>query len=138
MIFLFKLFLAKINLLRHVLCLESSKHFQQVIPHELFLPREKYFDVALLRLKSPVKLHSQIWPACLLNSKFDASLEDLSISGWDQTKEDKNLITSKVNLASKSTCETRYSSQMFFNSMPNGITDNLFCVNASDCKLLTF
>lgn len=109
---------------------------QQVIPHELYIPREKYYDVALLMLARAVKFYNHIWPACLHNSKIVLKDDEtFTVSGWKSDGEKANsMIKNFLKPIESSKCQTFYNSKKFLVPLPNGITDNLFCGKFTDCE----
>lgn len=114
---------------------KTIQSFQQVIPHELYAPREKYYDIALLLLARTVKFYDHIWPACLHNSKMLVDDQMFAISGWKRNGIKANmLLKSELDSLTNSQCQEYYSDKRFAVSMPNGITDNLFCSKPKDCK----
>lgn len=113
----------------------SFVYQQQIIPHELYTPREKYYDIALLLLKRSVKFRNHIWPACLSN--FDLRLsgnEIYTLSGWMKNRKLSNwMLKSSLIHINSTECQKFYSTRDFAVPLPSGITGNLFCAYNEEC-----
>lgn len=110
---------------------------QQVIPHELYQPREVYYDIALLLLDRSVKFYSHIWPACLHSpSIIMKGDETLSLSGWTRNAKRSNmLVKTKLSVVADLECQKFYDDTKYEISLPNGVVgDDLMCARNSNCE----
>lgn len=110
---------------------------QRVVPHELFIPRELYYDIALLQLTKSVKFRDYIWPACLHNEYLIVDEnEALMLSGWkgNNGRRIDKIMKGKIERISQNKCREIYGENV---QVSNGITNNLFCarINSCDSKL---
>lgn len=107
-----------------------------MIPHELYTPREAYYDIALLLLERPVKFYNHIWPACLPNSLAKVSVREVfAISGWKKNgKKVNTMVKKELSPVENLSCQRFYEDKKFAILLPDGITDDLFCANNSACE----
>lgn len=121
---------------------QTDKYFnffsplQQVIPHELYHPRETYYDVALLLLVRPVKFYHHIWPACLHNPSMILNGDEiLSLSGWKRNGKRSNaMIKSDLSVVTSSDCKKFYDDKKNEILLPNGVAvKNLICAKNAGC-----
>jgi hypothetical protein len=107
-----------------------------VIPHELFQPREDYYDVALLLLEKPVKFYNHIWPACLQSPLTSLDGEVLTLSGWKKSGLKSNsLIKSNLNVVANSECQNFYNGKKYEVLLPDGVVGkNLMCATNVGCE----
>ncbi|KAG5683201.1 hypothetical protein PVAND_012497 [Polypedilum vanderplanki] len=107
----------------------------QVIPHELYIPRELYFDIALLLLERNIKFSDNVFPICLYNSEIKLNNnQKFMLSGWKSNGRKVNeLMKGKVEEITKSKCQHSYENESYIKMLPDGITDNLFCGKFGSC-----
>ncbi|KMZ05348.1 spaetzle-processing enzyme [Drosophila simulans] len=67
-------------------------------------------DIALLRLRIPLRYTKQIQPICLLDADFPLHDLNLQVSGWDPTKSSQSLITSTIKKRNPVDCLIGYTS----------------------------
>ncbi|CAG9802236.1 unnamed protein product [Chironomus riparius] len=97
---------------------------KQVIPHELYLPRETYFDVALLLLSQAVKFDDLTFPVCLHNSQIElGNVRKFIRSGWMEN----GLMKSEVQKMQRSKCDAIYDTKKYKIMLSDGISNSLFC-----------
>lgn len=99
------------------------------------MPRELYYDIALLLMEKPVKFRDFIWPACLHNSEIKLSDSDsFVISGWKCNGRKTNELM-KGEVLEAANCQELYADNEIYSiSLPNGITNNLFCGRIFNCN----
>lgn len=63
----------------------ATRNFQGIAKHPQYQPRNKYHDIALLKLAAEVTFSHSVWPACLTrNSTFHVG-KNLKIAGFGRT-----------------------------------------------------
>lgn len=91
----------------------------------------KYFDVALLELKSPVKFTSFIRPACLWQGG-NAEDRNVTATGWGHLEHggsaSEELMKVYLTSMKNSDCKPYYTTyQKYVRSLPSGIIDSQMC-----------
>lgn len=100
--------------------LDRLEGYEQNITVERIIKHPKYdaysnhdYDVALMKLKTPIKYNSHVRPVCLATSDFDAGT-NCFVTGWGHTSEGGNIARilqqAEVPLVSRDTCQNAYSS----------------------------
>ncbi|CRK97011.1 CLUMA_CG010301, isoform A [Clunio marinus] len=102
------------------------------ISHPLYKSSEKYYDIALIRLKSFIRFDEHVRPACL-STRFETWHKMIAI-GFGKTNyvEDfGSLNLNKVLLSNvdQNTCKRTYQT---FKQLKNGIIDSQFCAGEEE------
>ncbi|XP_049873334.1 serine protease persephone-like [Pectinophora gossypiella] len=97
--------------------------------------REKYHDLALLRLQRPVKLSSYLNAACLYTSADDPTTP-LTVTGWGSTsattdKRSSSLLKANVSAVSRERCSESYNVANY-RKLPRGISAEQLCAGDPD------
>ncbi|XP_033209069.1 serine protease snake-like [Belonocnema kinseyi] len=106
---------------------------EKIFPHPNFTVASNYYDIALLKLKSSVRISETVMPICLqttpvlmINPSIKASF---LVTGFGATsfEDDGSLIlmkTADLSLVDRSTCNDMYKG---VRKLPNGIDENMLC-----------
>ncbi|XP_046429971.1 serine protease persephone-like isoform X2 [Neodiprion fabricii] len=103
------------------------------IPHPDYLITENYNDIAILKLREPVRLSNSVQPACLLSKSLNV-LErtrnaTLVVAGWGVTDFDGTETTKLKKAVGLRFVETNECSDSYSSNnprLPNGL-DNMIC-----------
>ena len=86
--------------------LDRLEGYEQNITVERIIKHPKYdaysnhdYDVALMKLKTPIKYNSHVRPVCLATSDFDAGT-NCFVTGWGHTSEGGNIARVNIELSS--------------------------------------
>lgn len=86
--------------------LDKLEGYEQNIPVDRIIKHPKYdaynnhdYDVALIKLKTPIKYDSHVRPVCLAKSDFDAGT-NCFVTGWGHTSEGGNIARVNQELSS--------------------------------------
>lgn len=91
---------------------EQNTTIEEIITHPKYNRIANHdYDVALVKLKNPIKYNNHVRPVCLAKSDFDAGT-NCYVTGWGYTSEDGNIAQilqqAKVPLVSRETCQEGY------------------------------
>ena len=76
---------------------EQDITIERIIKHPKYDPHKNYdYDVALMKLKTPIKYNNRVRPVCLANSDFDPGT-NCFVTGWGHTTEGGNIPRVKCN-----------------------------------------
>ncbi|XP_059045033.1 serine protease snake-like [Achroia grisella] len=114
---------------------ETDIRIRNVISHPEYTRRQKYHDIALLRLEKPAKFSSTLNAICLYTSGEDPD-RDLTITGWGKTSTSRDvrsdvLLKAKVSIVSREKCSKNYTSDKW-RKLPNGITSGQLCAGDTE------
>ncbi|XP_046749336.1 serine protease persephone-like [Diprion similis] len=103
------------------------------IPHPEYLITQNYNDIAIIKLREPVRLTSSVHPACLLSKSFNVSESaknaSLIVAGWGQTSVDGTETTKLQKAVGLRFVDTNECSESYNDTnvrLPNGL-DNMIC-----------
>ncbi|XP_053609655.1 serine protease Hayan-like isoform X2 [Plodia interpunctella] len=107
---------------------KSDIRIEEIIIHPDYKRREKYHDVALLRLERPVKVSSDVNAVCLYTANEDPTVP-LTITGWGRTSTSRNvrsnvLLKTNVTVVGRSKCSESYAN---WRKLPSGIASGQLC-----------
>lgn len=103
-----------------------------IINHPKYEREYKYFDIALLKLQTKVKMTQFIRPACLYNKAIIHQSQALA-TGWGATSYNSNtnskLLKTSLEIYKNERCVKAYKT---YPQLQNGIVDSMLC--AGDLK----
>ncbi|CAG4965215.1 unnamed protein product [Parnassius apollo] len=107
---------------------ESDVDISEIIMHPNYTKRQKYHDLALLRLAKPIEFTSNLNPVCLYTSPNDPKIP-LTVTGWGKTSNTRSirsniLLKANVSVVAREKCTTSYTS---WRKLPDGISDDQIC-----------
>ncbi|XP_013186861.1 serine protease snake [Amyelois transitella] len=111
----------------------SDFRIEEIIVHPEYKRREKYHDLALLRLERPVKVSSDVNAVCLYTKDEDPTVP-LTITGWGRTSTSRDvrsnvLLKTNVSVVSRSKCSESYAN---WRKLPSGISVGQLCAGDPD------
>lgn len=103
-----------------------------IINHPKHIRKYDYFDIALLKLETKIKINKFIRPACLYNKAQIYQSKALA-TGWGHTaygatKLNPQLLKALLEIYDNKKCALIYKTNK---RIPNGITDNMLCAGDS-------
>ncbi|XP_026761835.2 serine protease Hayan-like [Galleria mellonella] len=114
---------------------ETDIRIRNIISHPEYTRRQKYHDLALLRLEKPARFSSTLNAICLYTSSEDPD-KALTITGWGKTSTSRDirsdvLLKTKVSIVPRDKCSRNYTSDKW-RKLPNGITSGQLCAGDAD------
>ncbi|CAH2087624.1 unnamed protein product [Euphydryas editha] len=65
-------------------------NIRKIIPHPKYKSPKKYYDIALIKLETPVTFDRNLSPACLWSETYgDMENQNFTITGWGSTEDKK-------------------------------------------------
>ncbi|XP_078358171.1 serine protease 33-like isoform X2 [Oculina patagonica] len=112
---------------------EQNMTIDRIIKHPDYKASQNHdYDVALLKLKNPIKYNSHVRPVCLAKTDFDIGT-NCSVTGWGHTSEGGDipeiLQQAQVPLVSRDTCQRGY------NDLGYTITTRMRCAGYTEGKI---
>lgn len=100
----------------------------QIITHPNYTRREKYHDLALLRLEKAVAFSSNVNAVCLETSTEDPTVP-LTITGWGKISNTRNAKSNILLKANVTAVKAEKCSESYLNwrKLPKGISDSQIC-----------
>lgn len=104
-----------------------------VITHPRYKRSTNYNDVAILKLRTPVRMTSTVRPICIQTKSLDTMLMPSNVSfiviGWGATSfaddgSNKLMKTPSLSLVDRESCGKSFNG---FNKLPRGLDDNMLC-----------
>lgn len=108
---------------------ETDFRIAEIKTHPEYTPREKYNDIALIRLSKPVETTNNAHPICLYTGKEDPDMS-LTITGWGVTNtklynsKSNILMKANVTLFSRTECGESYTN---LRALPRGVISQQLC-----------
>ncbi|GBP47576.1 Serine protease Hayan [Eumeta japonica] len=105
----------------------------EVIVHPNYTRREKYHDLALVRLEKPIDPSYNLKPACLYTHNDEPRIA-LTVTGWGTTSNTRDirsdfLLKANVTVVSRSQCSEDYTN---WRKLPVGISPEQICAGDKD------
>nr|XP_021188216.2 serine protease persephone [Helicoverpa armigera] len=107
---------------------ETDDRIAEIILNPRYTRREKYHDLALLRLERPLQFTSNLNAVCLETNDRDPTTP-LTITGWGKTSNTRDtrsnvLLKANVTTVSRSQCGESYTN---WRKLPDGISPDQMC-----------
>lgn len=109
---------------------ETDVRVAERINHPNYTRREKYHDLSLLRLETPLQFSTNLNAVCLETSDSDPT-NALTIVGWGQTSNTKAiksniLLKANVSAVSLAECSKTFNANTY-RKLPRGLTIEMLC-----------
>ncbi|KAG6440698.1 hypothetical protein O3G_MSEX001385 [Manduca sexta] len=107
---------------------ETDYRVAETILHPNYTRREKYHDVALLRLDRPVQFSSTLNAVCLFSSNENPTSK-LTITGWGRTSNTRDIKSTKLLKADVVVVPSDKCGESYTNwrKLPHGISQEMMC-----------
>lgn len=107
---------------------ETDDRIAEIILNPRYTRREKYHDLALLRLETPLQFSSTLNAVCLETSEEDPRVP-LTITGWGKTSNTRDtrsnlLLKTNVTTVGRNKCNENYTG---WRKLPSGISADQMC-----------
>ena len=114
---------------------EQVIEIEQIITHDQYNPSTYDYDIALMKLKTPIKFTTRVRPVCLPDDGMDFPAgTNCYVTGWGALQQagsfPKRLYQAKVPLVDRNQCHTDYSTLHGYS-----ITDRMRCAGYSAGKI---
>ncbi|XP_026327603.1 serine protease persephone-like [Hyposmocoma kahamanoa] len=107
---------------------DTDHRIARIYMHPEYTRKEKYHDIALLRIETPLKFSSNLNAACLYTGDEDPTIP-LTVTGWGQTSVAKQrrsnmLLKANVTVVPRDRCSENYRD---WRKLPRGVTEQQLC-----------